>query len=61
MALSNEISSSLRYLRKRYRVSESDLVALARKLSAAEEQEESYEELTREYLRKKRYAVNRKR
>ena len=54
MALSNEVTSSLRYLRKRYKVSEPDLVALARKLQSAEEQEESWEDLTRDYLRKKR-------
>ena len=62
MPLSNEVRSSLKYLRKRYHVSEPDLVALARRLQQGEDpEEESWEALTRDYLRKKRNAVNRKR
>jgi hypothetical protein len=54
MPLNNEIASSLQYLRKRYKVSEPDLVALAKRLQAGEESEESWEDLTRDYLEKKR-------
>ena len=63
MPLSSEIAKSLGYLRKRYGVSEPDLVALARKLSIQEDPEESWEEITQRYLtqKRKRHAVNLKR
>jgi hypothetical protein len=62
MPLSNEIARSLTYLRKKYRVSEKDLVALAKKLSTVEESEESWEEITQNYLKqRKSRTVNRKR
>jgi hypothetical protein len=58
MPLSNEIARSLTYLRKRYKVSERDLVSLARKLSNVEEPEEGWEEITQNYLKQRK---NRKR
>jgi hypothetical protein len=62
MPLSSEIARSLTYLRKKYRVSEKDLVALAKKLSTAEEPEESWEEITKNYLKQRKIrAANRKR
>jgi hypothetical protein len=54
MPLSSEIAKSLGYLRKRYRVSERDLVALAKKLQAEEELEESWEQITQNYLRQRK-------
>jgi hypothetical protein len=61
MPLSNEIAKSLAYLRKRYKVSEPDLVALARKLTKSEENEESWEEITQNYLKQRKIrAKNRK-
>ena len=62
MPLSSEIARSLTYLRKRYRVSEPDLVALAKKLQKSEENEESWEEITQNYLKQRKIrASNRKR
>ncbi len=62
MPLSSEIARSLAYLRKKYRVSEKDLVALAKKLSIAEEPEEGWEEITQNYLKQRKIrAANRKR
>jgi hypothetical protein len=58
MPLSSEIAKSLTYLRRKYKVSERDLVALAKKLSNVEEPEESWEEITQNYLRQRK---NRKR
>jgi hypothetical protein len=58
MSLSSEIGRSLAYLRKKYKVSERDLVSLAKKLSQTEEQEESWEEITQNYLKHRK---NRKR
>jgi hypothetical protein len=54
MPLSSEIAKSLTYLRRRYKVSERDLVSLAKKLSNVEEQEESWEEITQNYLRQRK-------
>jgi hypothetical protein len=54
MPLSSEIAKSLGYLRKRYKVSEQDLVALAKKLQKSEENEESWEEITQNYLKKRK-------
>jgi hypothetical protein len=54
MPLSSEIAKSLAYLRKRYKVSERDLVSLARKLSNLGEQEESWEEITQNYLKQRK-------
>jgi len=62
MPLSSEIAKSLTYLRKRYKVSEKDLVVLAKKLSQVEEPEESWEQITQNYLnQRKNRAINRKR
>jgi hypothetical protein len=61
MPLSHEIVKSLTYLRKKYKVSEKDLVVLAKKLSFEEEPEESWEQITQNYLKqRKQRAVNRK-
>jgi hypothetical protein len=49
MPLTSEVARSLSYLRKRYNVSERDLVALAKKLEAQEEPEESWEQIVRNY------------
>jgi hypothetical protein len=57
MPLSSEIARSLTYLRKRYKVSERDLVALAKKLQKSEENEESWEEITQNYLRRRKNIV----
>ena len=54
MALSNEVNRALGYLRKRYKVSERDLVALARKFKTAEEPEVSWEEIVQRSLRNKK-------
>ena len=61
MPLSSEVRRALSYLRKRYKVSEPDLVALAKKLQSGEE-EESWEDITRKYLlnRRRQYARRRK-
>jgi len=54
MPLNREIAKSLGYLRARYKVSEKDLVALAKKLSKPEENEESWEEITRNYIEQRK-------
>jgi hypothetical protein len=54
MPLNKEIVSSLTYLRKKYKVSERDLVALAKKLQVEPENEETWEEITRNYLKQRR-------
>ena len=54
MPLSNEIAKSLGYLRAKYKVSERDLVSLAKKLTKAEEPEESWEEITQNYLKQRK-------
>jgi hypothetical protein len=51
MALPSDVAKSLSYLRKRYNISERDLVSLAKKLTIKEEPEESWEEITVRYLR----------
>jgi hypothetical protein len=51
MPLSNEVAKSLTYLRRRYKVSERDLMSLAKKLEVRQEPEESWEEITIRYLR----------
>jgi hypothetical protein len=51
MPLNSEVAKSLNYLRKRYKVSERDLVALAKKLQSGEEPEETWEEITLRTLR----------
>jgi hypothetical protein len=49
MPLTNEVAKSLSYLRKRYQVSERDLVALAKELQPQEEPEESWEHIVQNY------------
>jgi hypothetical protein len=50
--LSNEVAKSLSYLRRKYKVSERDLMAIAKKLNKhSDEPEETWEELTVRYLR----------
>ena len=62
MPLSSEIARSLTYLRRKYKVSERDLVALAKKLQKSEENEESWEQITQNYLKQRKIrAANRKR
>ena len=51
MALNSDVSKALSYLRHRYKVKERDLVALAKKFKAAEEPEESWEEIVQRSLR----------
>jgi hypothetical protein len=53
MPLTSEVARSLSYLRKRYNVSERDLVALAKKLEAQEEPEESWEQIVQNYKRQR--------
>ena len=62
MPLNKEIARSLAYLRKKYKVSDPDLLAIGKKLSQEQETEESWEEIVQKSLemRKKR-AINRKR
>ena len=54
MPLSSEIARSLTYLRRKYKVSERDLVALAKKLQKSEENEESWEQITQNYLKQRK-------
>ena len=54
MPLNSEIARSLTYLRKKYKVSERDLVALAKKLQKSEENEESWEQITQNYLKQRK-------
>jgi hypothetical protein len=51
MPLNSEVAKSLTYLRRRYKVSERDLVSLAKKLEVRQEPEESWEEITLRSLR----------
>lgn len=51
MALPSELAKSLTFLRKRYKVSEKDLVSLAKKLRVKEEPEESWEEIVMRFKR----------
>ena len=51
MPLSSGLARSLAYLRKKYRVSERDLVALARKLEFQEEPEEGWDEIVQKTLK----------
>jgi hypothetical protein len=55
MALDNDLTRSLSFLRRRYKVSERDLVALAKKLKKHDvEPEETWEEITQRALRNRR-------
>jgi hypothetical protein len=55
MPLRSEVAKSLNYLRQRYKVSERDLMSLAKKLNKHDEEPEvSWEELTVRYLRDRR-------
>ena len=60
MPLNSEIARSLAYLRKRYKVSERDLVALAKKLQKSEENEESWEEITQNYLKQRKIRLGKR-
>lgn len=51
MPLNNEVAKSLTFLRQKYKVSERDLVNLAKKLNAVREPEESWEEIVLRTLR----------
>ena len=62
MALNSEVVKALSYLRRRYKVKERDLVALGKKFQTKEEPEESWEEITQNYLKQRKIrAINRKR
>jgi hypothetical protein len=54
MPLSSEARKALGFLRNRYKVSEKDLVDIARKLQTEEELEESWEQITQRYLNRRR-------
>lgn len=54
MPLSSGLAKSLAYLRKRYRVSERDLVALANKLEIQEEPEESWDEIVQRTFKQRK-------
>jgi hypothetical protein len=63
MALNSDIAKSLSYLRRKYRVSERDLVGLARKLNKHDEEPEvTWEEITQRTLRNRqgRFASQRR-
>jgi hypothetical protein len=51
MPLRSEIGKSLTFLRQKYKVSERDLMTLAKKLTVTEEPEESWEEIVIRSLR----------
>jgi hypothetical protein len=53
MALNSDVSRALSYLRRRYKVKERDLVALAKKFKSAEEPEETWDEIVLRTLRNK--------
>jgi hypothetical protein len=59
MPLSSEIARSLGYLRAKYKVSERDLVALAKKLQESEEPEESWEEIVQKSLKQRKQWLKR--
>jgi hypothetical protein len=55
MALNSEIAKSLSYLRRRYKVSERDLVAIAKKLQKHDKEPEvSWEEIVQRSLRNRK-------
>jgi hypothetical protein len=54
MALNSDVAKALSYLRRRYKVSERDLVGLAKKFKSAEEPEETWEEITQRALRNRK-------
>ena len=54
MILNRDVSKALSYLRKRYKVKDRDLVALAKKFRSAEEPGETWEEIVQRSLRNKR-------
>jgi hypothetical protein len=54
MPLSSGLARSLAYLRRKYKVSEKDLVALAKKLEFSEEPEESWEEIVQRTFRQRK-------
>ena len=56
MALNSEIAKSLSYLRRRYKVSERDLVAIAKKLQKHDKEPEvSWEEIVQRSLRNRNF------
>lgn len=61
MTLNHDVVKALSYLRKRYKVSERDLMGLAKKFNSGTEPEESWEEITVRYLRDRQGRFARKR
>jgi hypothetical protein len=62
MPLPKEVRQSLSYLRRKYHVSERDLVGLAKKLQETEDvTEESWEQITRKYLIQRNLRLRRRR
>jgi hypothetical protein len=54
MTLNSDVSKALSYLRRRYKVKERDLVALAKKFNSAEEPEVTWEEIVQRSLRNRK-------
>jgi hypothetical protein len=50
MSPRKETRQALSYLRRKYAVSERDLISLAKKLEQSEEPEEDWEQITRKFL-----------
>jgi hypothetical protein len=57
MPLPKEVQQSLSYLRRKYKVSERDLVGLARKLQKEEEPTESWEQITKNYIEQRKRRI----
>lgn len=53
MALNSDVGKALSFLRRRYKVSERDLVGLAKKFNQAVEPEVTWEEIVQRSLRNK--------
>jgi hypothetical protein len=54
MPLGADLAKSLTYLRQKYKVSERDLIALAKRLQQAQEPEDNFEENLQKYLAQRR-------
>ena len=54
MSVSHELASALHYLRRRYKVSEPDLLAIAKKLQKEEDFEENWDEIVQKSLKNRR-------
>ena len=54
MPVGHELASALHYLRQRYRVSEKDLLAIAKKLEKEEDFEESWDDILQKTLKRRK-------